>query len=145
MNDITGAIGCSRLDRLAAETDMRRAAAARFDEILAGIDGIAPPTTTPGAAAVYHLYVCRMDLSKFRCTRDEFCNALKAEGVPTAVHYPRSLTRQPAFAKFVKDHPPVADRLSSEVFALPMHHALTDDHLRIIAEALNKVATAMRA
>jgi perosamine synthetase len=145
MNDITGAIGCSRLDRLEGETTKRQDAAARFDEILARIDGIAAPVTTPGATSVYHLYVCRMDLSKFRCTRDEFCAALKAEGVPTAVHYPRSLTRQPAFSRFVKDHPPIADRLSSEVFALPMHHALTEEHFRVIGEALAKVASAMRA
>lgn len=144
MNDITGALGCSRLDRLPAETAKRQAAAARFDEILAGIDGIDAPTTTPGATPVYHLYVCRMHLDKFRVSRDEFCNALKAEGVPTAVHYPRSLTRQPAFARFVKDHPPVADRLSSEVFALPMHHALTEEHVRTVGESLRKVASAFR-
>jgi perosamine synthetase len=145
MNDITGAIGCSRLDRLDAETRLRQQAAARFDQVLAGINGIAAPASTPGAIPVYHLYVCRMDLSKFRCTRDEFCAALKAEGVPTAVHYPRSLTRQPAFARFVTDHAPVADRLPSEVFALPIHHALTEDHFRTIAEALKKVSDALRA
>ena len=145
MNDITAAIGCSRLDRLKAETLKRQEAAARFDTILSTIDGIDAPTTTPNATPVYHLYVCRMDLSRFNCTRDEFCAALKAEGVPTAVHYPRSLTRQPAFARFVTDHPPIADRLSSEVFALPMHHALTDEHIRIVGDALHKVANAMRA
>lgn len=145
MNDITGALGCSRLDRLEEETRRRHDAAVRFDAILADIDGIAAPTTTPGGTSVYHLYVCRMDLSKFRTTRDEFCNALKAEGVPTAVHYPRSLTRQPAFTRFVKDHPPVADKLSSEVFALPMHHALTDEHINVIGESLRKVANALKA
>ena len=100
LNDIAGAIGCSRLDRLAAQTAQRRANAARYDGILRSIDGLLPPVTTPGAEAVYHLYVARMDLDKFTCTRDQFCEALKAEGVPTAVHYPRPLTRQPAFAQF---------------------------------------------
>lgn len=145
MNDITAAIGCSRLDRLDAETKKRQEAAARYDKMLAGIDGIAAPGTTPRATPVYHLYVCRMDLSKFRCTRDEFCEALKGEGVPTAVHYPRPLTRQPAFARFVTEHPAVADRLSAEVFALPIHHALTEDHFRIVSESMQKVAGAMRA
>jgi UDP-2-acetamido-2-deoxy-ribo-hexuluronate aminotransferase len=65
--------------------------------------------------------------------------------VPTAVHYPRPLTRQPAFAKHVKGHLPVADLLSQQVFALPMHHALTDDHLATIETALNKAASAFRA
>lgn len=145
MNDIAGAIGCSRLDRLEAETQRRREAAARYDAILDAIPGLKKPRTTPGATPVYHLYVVQMDLAQFRVGRDEFVKALQAEGVPTAVHYPRSLTRQPAFERYVKDHPPVADELSRKVFALPMHHALSDEHIRIVGEALNKVATAYRA
>lgn len=149
MNDITGAIGCSRLDRLEAQTAQRRANAARYDEILRSIDGLLPPATTPGAEPVYHLYVARLDPEKFTCTRDEFCAALKAEGVPTAVHYPRPLTRQPAFAAYsgpeVEQQNPVAERLSQCVLALPMHHDLTDEHFRIIGEALHKVAAAYRA
>lgn len=146
MNDITGAIGCSRLDRLPAETAARQAAAAKYDAIISKIDGLKAPTTTPGATAVYHLYVVRMDPSRFACTRDQFCDALKAEGVPTAIHYPRSLTRQPAFKKFAdaQGHPPIADSLSSMVFALPMHHGLTDEHIKQVGEALNKVAAAYR-
>ncbi len=145
MNDITGAIGCSRLDRLPDQTKTRQKNAAKYDAILNKIDGLTPPTTTPGAEAVYHLYVVKMDLSKFTCTRDEFCKALMAEGVPTAVHYPRSLPKQPALAKWNKNDCPVADKLSSQVFALPMHHDLTDEHFRILGEALNKVASAYRA
>ncbi|QYK47360.1 MAG: DegT/DnrJ/EryC1/StrS family aminotransferase [Phycisphaeraceae bacterium] len=145
MNDITGAIGCSRLDRLPDQTKTRQKNAAKFDAILSEIDGLIPPTTTPGAEAVYHLYVVKMDLSKFRCTRDEFCKALMAEGVPTAVHYPRSLPKQPALAKWNKNDCPVADSLSSRVFALPMHHDLTEEHFRVVREALNKVASAYRA
>jgi perosamine synthetase len=153
MNDITGAIGCSRLDRLAAETAQRQAAAAKLDAIVSAIPGLTPPTTTPGAQSVYHLYVVKMDNAQFRCTRDEFCKALAAEGVPTATHYPRPLTRQPAFKKFMIDagmggkqqHLPVSDKLAQQVFALPMHHNLSEDHLRIIRDALTKVAAAYRA
>ena len=39
--------------------------------------------------------------------------------------------------------PPEA--LSKQVFALPMHHVLSDDHFRTLGEALNKVASAYRA
>jgi dTDP-4-amino-4,6-dideoxygalactose transaminase len=145
MNDITAAIGCSRLDRLAAQTEARRRAAARYDAIVAGIDGLEAPATTPGGEAVYHLYVVKMDTDKFRCTRDEFCAALKAEGVPTAVHYPRSLPAQPALTRFDRRDTPVASGLSARVLALPMHHDLSDDHFRVVGEALAKVAAAYRA
>jgi perosamine synthetase len=145
MNDITAALGCSRLDRLVEQTTRRQAIAAQFDRIIAGIEGLAAPRTTPGGEAVFHLYVARMDTGRFTCTRDEFCAALKAEGVPTAVHYPRPLTRQPAFAPFVKDYPPVADRLSHQVFALPIHHDISDAQVEQIGEALRKVAGAFRS
>lgn len=148
MNDITGAIGCSRLDRLGAETAKRQEAAARYDAIVASIDGLTPPRTTAGATSVYHLYVVQMDPKRFTCTRDGFIKALVAEGVPTAVHYPRPLTRQPAFKQFVAggaEHPPVADALSHKVFALPMHHNLSEEHFRVVEGALRKVAGAFRA
>jgi len=148
MNDITGAIGCSRLDRLEAETQKRQEAAARYDKIVSSIPGLITPRTTPGAVSAYHLYIARIDPSKFVCTRDQFCDAMKAEGVPTAVHYPRPLTRQPAFSQFVKDggaSNPVAEKLCQQVFALPMHHGLTEEHFKTVEDALRKVADAYRA
>jgi perosamine synthetase len=144
MNDITGAIGCSKLDRLEAQTKQRQVNAARYDAMLAKIPGLIAPKTTPGAESVFHLYVAKLDLVKFRCTRDEFCKALGAEGVPTAVHYPRSLPKQPALSKWDKKDCPVADRLSSQVFALPMHHDLSEEHFRVLEAALTKVAGAFR-
>jgi perosamine synthetase len=144
MNDMAGAIGLSRLDRLPQQTAQRRINAGKYDKILAGIDGLIAPSITAGAEAVYHLYVMQLAPGKFACTRDDFANALKAEGVPTAVHYPRSLPNQPALAEFSNDDTPVADGLASRVLALPMHHDLTDDHIRVVGEALNKVAEAYR-
>jgi len=144
MNDITAAIGCSRLDRLEDRPAARRAAADRYDAMLAGIDGIDPPGRTPGTEPAWHLYVAKFDPSKFSCTRDEFCEALQGEGVPTAVHYPRSLTRQPVFKDHVTEHLPVADELAQRIFCLPMHHDLTDEHFDTIERALTKTAAALR-
>ncbi len=144
LNDMAGAIGCSRLDRLAEQTAQRQKNAARYDALLKGIPGLKAPTTTAGATSAFHLYVVQLDPSKFACTRDEFCSALKAEGVPTAVHYPRSLPQQPALEEFSNDDTPVAAGLAARVFALPMHHDLTDDHFRIVGESLAKVAEAYR-
>ncbi len=145
MNDITAAIGCSRLDRLEEQTAARRAAAAKYDAILGSIDGLFAPETTPGSTPVYHLYVARMDPRRFACSRDEFCAALNKEGVPTAIHYPRTLPSQPALARFAGGETPVADSLAASVFALPMHHALTPEHFKTVEDALRKVAAGMRA
>ncbi len=143
MNDITAAIGCSKLDRLPQETARRRAAADRYDMLVEDVRGLLPPGRTAGADPVWHLYTVRMDLDQFTCTRDEFCEALKAEGVPTATHYPRPLTRQPVFAEFAADAP-AAEGLSRQVFCLPMHPELADSDFEIVEAALRKVAKAYR-
>lgn len=145
MNDITGAIGCSRLNRLPDQTQRRQNIADRYDSLINQIPGLKAPGRTPGAEPVWHLYTVRMDTDQFTVSRDEFCKALNAEGVPTAVHYPRPLTKQPAFKHVVTDHPPVAESLSARVFCLPMHHDLTDEQVAKVGEALNKIAAAYRA
>lgn len=142
MNDITGAIGLSRLHRLEEETTARRAVADRYDALFAEIDAVEAPTRTRGAESAWHLYSLKLNLNRVTCTRDEFIKALIAEGIPSAVHYPKSLTDQPAFKAIVTDHPPVARSLASRVFSVPMHHELTDAQIRQVASAVAKVADA---
>ncbi len=144
LNDIAGAIGLSRLERLSAQNDRRRAVAAIYDRALGAIPGVATPATTPGAVPVYHLYTITLDVRKFSCTRDEFCKALSAEGVPTATHYPRPLPKQPALARFDRHDCPVADSLATSVLSLPMHHDISDEQARQVCEAVRKVADAYR-
>ncbi len=145
MNDMAGAIGCSRLDRLADQTNVRRANAAKYDKLLGKIPGIKTPKTTAGAVASFHLYTLQLDLAKLTCTRDEFSNALKAEGVPSATHYPRSLPKQPALEEYDRDDCPVADAMAAKVLSLPMHHDLSDEQIAQVAEAIAKVAAAYKA
>ena len=52
------------------------------------------------------------------------------------------LTDQPAFKTHITDHPPVARRLATRVFSIPMHHELTDAQIKQVAEAVTKVANA---
>ncbi len=144
MNDITGAIGLSKIELLPEQTDRRRAVAARYDAIIDGIDGVGRPRVDDGLEPAWHLYTCRLDPDKFGVDRDRFCEALKAEGVPTAVHYPRATPRQPAFDSFKPDYPPVSDALASRVFCIPIHHNLTDEQVDRIGEAIAKVADAYR-
>ncbi len=144
MTDVEGAIGFSQLGRAPTLTARRRENAQKLDAIIAGIDGLKAPKVTPGAEHAYHLYTVRMDADRFACSRDEFIAALQAEGVQCAVHYPRSLTRQPAFKDFVTGHLPGADKLAATVFCIPVHPALTERDIADTGEALAKVADAYR-
>ena len=53
---------------------------------------------------------------------------LKAQGIPTAIYYPKPLHRQEAYRHFpVADSGlPVTDQLAEEVISLPMHAYLDE-------------------
>lgn len=148
MNDITGAIGLSKLDELPAQTDRRRAVAKLYDARIDAIDGIDRPNATAGSEPAWHLYTCRFNPEAFTGTRDEFMAALNKEGVPTALHYPKSLTRQPAFKHVVEANgghePPVALKLAQRIFCIPIHQNLTDAQAHGVCDAIEKVANAFR-
>ncbi len=144
MTDVEAAIGLSQLERLPELTERRRSNAAALDAVLAEIEGIASPQTpTSEDRHVYHLYAAKLDQEQFSCTRDEFCDALRAEGVHTAIHYPRPLSRQPLFESAAVDSP-VADSLAASLFCLPVHPFLEERQLHLIGAALRKVASAYR-
>jgi perosamine synthetase len=155
LNDVAGAIGLSKTARLPAETQARRAVAEKYHVLIDQIDGVDRPHPSAATRPAWHLYSLRLELDKLTCTRDEFAAALKAEGVPSAVHYPKSLTDQPAFKAQVEQnarefgdgaaHPQVARMLAKSVLSIPMHQNLTDRQVEQVAEAVAKVAEAYRA
>jgi len=146
MNDITGAIGLSKLETLKDETDRRRAVADLYATRIDAIEGVNRPVPTAGSNPAWHLYTCRLDLEQFTCTRDEFCAALMKEGVPSAVHYPKPLTRQPAFKDLADQEAstPVSVKLASCVFCIPIHQNLSDEQVNGVCDAIAKVADAFR-
>lgn len=151
MSDVEGAIGLSQFGRLADATKARQANAAKLDAAIADIAGLHAPKVTPGAESAYHLYAVRIDHEAFVTPDGDtdihqlFLDAMKAEGIATAVHYPRAVTRQPVFDGPGLEHPPVSDRLSKQLFCVPVHQNLTDAEVGRVGEALAKVAAAYRA
>jgi UDP-2-acetamido-2-deoxy-ribo-hexuluronate aminotransferase len=62
---------------------------------------------------------------------------MKARGIPTAVHYPIPLHRQPAYAKWAPRRPlPHSDKAGDEVLCLPFSADLGDANVRRVADAL---------
>ena len=67
--------------------------------------------------------------------RDQVQEKLKATGIPTAVHYPIPLNKQPAVAD-ASAHLPVGDAVAQRVMSLPMHQYLTQTDQQTIVAAL---------
>ncbi len=68
--------------------------------------------------------------------RSEVQEKLKAQAIPTAVHYPIPLNKQPAVAD-VNAVLPVGNAVAERVMSLPMHPYLKFDSLFTIVQVLN--------
>ena len=73
------------------------------------------------------------------CIRD----SLKDAGIPTAIHYPRPIHAQPAYAEFAAGEgaTPVSDVLAETVMSLPMHPDLDETTQDQIVTALRTALT----
>lgn len=112
----------------------RRAAAKRFDSLLAGADGIRPIAEGPNRTHVYHLYV-------IRCAgRDERMKKLNDAGIGAGVHYPLCVHEQRGFVHLgvKKGQLPVSERLAQECLSLPVFPGIRDDEVEEIARVLRK-------
>tara|TARA_R110000796_G_scaffold54365_1_gene127173 strand:+ start:33151 stop:34257 length:1107 start_codon:yes stop_codon:yes gene_type:complete len=70
--------------------------------------------------------------------RDAVQQKLKEAGIPTAVHYPIPLNKQPAVAD-ANAELPVGNKVAEVVMSLPMHpYITTDEQIKIIAGLLKK-------
>ncbi|MDR1451544.1 MAG: DegT/DnrJ/EryC1/StrS family aminotransferase [Helicobacteraceae bacterium] len=101
-------------DELAA----RRAIAARYDEALADVKRL--PHDQNGAIAQYTIRIQ---------DRDRLARALSDRGVPTAIHYPKPLHLQRAYAYlgYKSGDFPIAEKLANEVLSLPFSAFLAQE------------------
>jgi len=138
--DIASAIGINQLAKLDEYLEARRHAGKTLYKTISDIDAITPQKIQPNSTPSYSYFTTRLELEELKCTRDQFMEALQAENIDCAIHYPTALTQQP----IVKDlYPPqncpVSEDLSKRILSLPMHPFLTDKDLEYITKAVEKV------
>jgi dTDP-4-amino-4,6-dideoxygalactose transaminase len=121
------------------EIAARNKVADRYARALGNV--VTVPRLAPGCTSVWAQYTIRLPKG---VDRDGFAAALKAQGVPTAIYYPKSMHQQTAYREFpVADGGlPASEALSADVIALPMHAYLdeaTQD--RVIAAVRDAVSS----
>ncbi|MHC8288842.1 DegT/DnrJ/EryC1/StrS family aminotransferase [Pseudomonas sp. XS1P51] len=130
LDTLQAAILLPKLEIFNEELVLRQQVAERYGQLFGEV-GIAVPyveTCNSSAWAQFTVQVSQ---------RDKVQDQLKALGVPTAVHYPIPLNRQPA----VKDETaelPVGDAAASRVMSLPMHPYIDEAALQSIVCALSE-------
>jgi dTDP-4-amino-4,6-dideoxygalactose transaminase len=132
MEGLQGAVLAVKLRHLDRWNEARRAAARRYDELLAGVPGMTLPRPTPGAEPVWHLYVVRV------ANRDDVGACLKERGIGTAVHYPTPIHLQAAYAHLGirRGTLPDAEAFASECLSLPMFAELSVAQQEYVAAVL---------
>ena len=122
----------AKLRRLAGWNAARRAAAARYDELLSGCDAVTRPRTLDGNEHVWHLYTVRVP------DRDRVLKELQAAGVGAGIHYPVPIHLSPAFADlgYAEGAFPVAERSARELLSLPLYAEITAAQQEHVAAVL---------
>ena len=99
-SEYLAAILSVRLELLEAQTDTRNRNATYLSDALDNISGITPPKLAPWATKHgYHLYCMKFNSEEFGGrSRQEFVNALSAEGIPCSIGYRSPLSEEPGMA-----------------------------------------------
>lgn len=130
IDTIQAAVLLAKLDTFPQEIIARQQIAKQYNELLQ--NAVTVPYLEPENTSVYAQYTIQVK------NRDQFCQALKAQGIPTAVHYPIPLNLQPAFAYL--NQPvgsfPVSEHVAKHVVSLPMHPFLEQKDIEFIAKAV---------
>jgi dTDP-4-amino-4,6-dideoxygalactose transaminase len=97
MTEIEAAIGNEQLKKLNEFNDIRIENAHYLNSKLSSIDGLKLPVERANTKHVYHIYGLIYDSQKIGIKRDDFVEALKAEGIPCSGGYPHPLYKNPIF------------------------------------------------
>ena len=128
IDTLQAAILLAKLALFAKEVELRERIGKQYtDLIVQSCTEVTPPYIARGNTSVYAQYTVLVK------NREEIQEKLNSAGIPTAVHYPVPLNKQPALKTEAYDLS-VAERLSNEVISLPMHPYLKlDEQERVVA------------
>jgi dTDP-4-amino-4,6-dideoxygalactose transaminase len=98
------------------------------------LDGAAVTLLPHDDGHVYHLFVVTTP------RRDHLRTGLAAQGIETLVHYPRAVHQHPAYTRLGHDRLQVSESLAATVLSLPLHPELADDDVRIVTNAVRRLA-----
>jgi dTDP-4-amino-4,6-dideoxygalactose transaminase len=124
----------AKLRRLEAWNAARRAAAARYDELLADLPAVRRPVVLARNLPVWHLYVVRV------ADRDRVLGELHAAGIGAGIHYPTPVHLTGAFSSLghAAGDFPVTERIAGELLSLPLFPEITASQQERVVAAVRE-------
>ena len=135
LDTLQAAILLPKLAMLEAEMSLRQQVAERYSQLLLSLRGINDgaaiqiPYVEPHNISAWAQFTVRVQ------DRDSVHEKLKKAGIPTAVHYPIPLNRQPAVADNAVQLPR-GDEAAQRVISLPMHPYLNWSEQTTVVRAI---------
>jgi UDP-2-acetamido-2-deoxy-ribo-hexuluronate aminotransferase len=133
MDTLQCAVVLAKLERFDWEIGRRLLLGKRYGDAIR--DSGAPVellTVRPDRSCVWGQYTVMVE------EREKLQQALLANGIPTAVHYPKPLHQQPAYARYAQNGVfPNSEAAAKRVMSLPMGADLSFEQQKYIVEALH--------
>jgi len=129
LDTIQAAILLAKLNIFADELVARERVARHYDARLS--EHVTIPARQDDRLSAWAQYTIQVS------DRDDVGQRLKAEGIPSAIYYPRPMHRQTAYLDCPTPVPlDNAEQLSERVLSLPMHPYLTDQEVERICDGV---------
>lgn len=130
LDTLQAAILLPKLEILDDEIQARQSKAEIYDQNLSD-SGILTPNISQNSQSAWAQYTVRL------ANRDYVKDCLYAAGIPTAVHYPLPLNKQPAVAE-AHCILPEGNRAAGEVLSLPLHPYLNSRTIEHVVKSLKE-------
>lgn len=132
MDTLQCAVVLAKLQQFDWEIEQRLAAGRRYIELLSGNPSVSAPVVRHNRNCVWGQFTLQV------ADRDKVLEKFKASGIPTAVHYPVPLHKQPAYQNICRISGNVdnADNVASRVVSLPMHPYINAETQSMVVDAL---------
>lgn len=128
LDTIQAAILLPKLEILNDEMQARQQIAETYTKLFNEASIATTPFIKEGNISAWAQYTIQID------SREAVQDKLNQAGIPTAVHYPIPLNKQPAVAS--EKVLPVGDKIAERVMSLPMHPYLTSEDIFNITEKI---------
>jgi UDP-2-acetamido-2-deoxy-ribo-hexuluronate aminotransferase len=128
------AVVLAKFERFEWEIKRRDEIGRRYTELFRAVPGVGLVELRPDRTSVYAQYT-------IRCTdRDGLQRRLNEQRIPTAIHYPLPLHKQPAYAKnHLGQSFPASEKVAREVISLPMHADLKPEDQEKVIQAVSAI------
>jgi len=136
LDSLQAVVLSAKLRRLERWNAARRAAAARYGELLSDRGDVVLPRTAPGNEHIWHLYVVRVPDRD----RDRVLKELRSAGIGAGVHYPTPVHLTAAFADlgYRSGAFPAAERAAGELLSLPLFPEITAEQQARVVSVLTQ-------